>query len=217
MSLAGLAAHLPEICSAAEFELQHQWAIRHFVHIFAFCQRHRKTKQSQKLKKQNEKQMGFSKLLLYLTFAWTSNSGRDYCIYNNFKIKNCTQTFPKNYSEAHPLCSLGIWSLELAKKYRLLQIFSQDPFDSTTRCYPKSNWSCAVSYHLWELGVLELKHVLQLFVTLKTIVLLSTMGRIKSSLNITGKFKNILFTTQWPGGDTTEKSQGIVLWCWYIS
>lgn len=35
MSLAGLTTHLSEVCSTAELELQHQWAISHFVHIFA--------------------------------------------------------------------------------------------------------------------------------------------------------------------------------------
>lgn len=35
VSLAGLTTHLSEVCSTAELELQHQWAISHFVHIFA--------------------------------------------------------------------------------------------------------------------------------------------------------------------------------------
>lgn len=38
MSLAGLAAHLPEIWPAAELEPEHQGAVGHGVHIFALCQ-----------------------------------------------------------------------------------------------------------------------------------------------------------------------------------
>lgn len=35
VSLASLAAHLSEVGTAAELELQHQWAICHLVYIFA--------------------------------------------------------------------------------------------------------------------------------------------------------------------------------------
>lgn len=38
VSLAGLAAHLPEIWPAAELEPEHQGAVGHGVHIFALCQ-----------------------------------------------------------------------------------------------------------------------------------------------------------------------------------
>lgn len=38
VSLAGLAAHLPEIWPAAELEPEHQGAVGHCVHIFALCQ-----------------------------------------------------------------------------------------------------------------------------------------------------------------------------------
>lgn len=38
VSLAGLAAHLPEIWPAAELEPEHQGAVGHSVHIFALCQ-----------------------------------------------------------------------------------------------------------------------------------------------------------------------------------
>ena len=36
VALAGLAAHLSEVRTAAELELQHQRAVGHFVYIFAF-------------------------------------------------------------------------------------------------------------------------------------------------------------------------------------
>lgn len=36
VALAGLAAHLSEVRTTAELELQHQRAVRHFVHVFAF-------------------------------------------------------------------------------------------------------------------------------------------------------------------------------------
>lgn len=38
VSLAGLAAHLPEIWPAAELEPEHQGAVGNGVHIFALCQ-----------------------------------------------------------------------------------------------------------------------------------------------------------------------------------
>lgn len=37
MSLAGLAAHLPEVWPAAELEPEHQGAVGHCVHIFTLC------------------------------------------------------------------------------------------------------------------------------------------------------------------------------------
>lgn len=37
VSLAGLAAHLPEIWPAAELEPEHQGAVGHSVHIFTLC------------------------------------------------------------------------------------------------------------------------------------------------------------------------------------
>lgn len=37
VSLAGLAAHLPEIWPAAELEPEHQGAVSHSVHIFTLC------------------------------------------------------------------------------------------------------------------------------------------------------------------------------------
>lgn len=43
VSLAGLAAHLPEIGPAAELEPEHQGAVSHSVHIFTLCRRKEKT------------------------------------------------------------------------------------------------------------------------------------------------------------------------------
>lgn len=37
VSLASLAAHLPEIWPAAELEPEHQGAVGHSVHIFTLC------------------------------------------------------------------------------------------------------------------------------------------------------------------------------------
>lgn len=37
VSLAGLAAHLPEIWPAAELKPEHQGAVGHSVHIFTLC------------------------------------------------------------------------------------------------------------------------------------------------------------------------------------
>lgn len=42
VSLAGLAAHLPEIRAAAELEPEHQGAVSHSVHIFTLCRRGKK-------------------------------------------------------------------------------------------------------------------------------------------------------------------------------
>lgn len=42
VALAGLAAHLPEVRAAAELELQHQRAVGHFVHVFAFWRQTKK-------------------------------------------------------------------------------------------------------------------------------------------------------------------------------
>lgn len=39
VSLAGLAAHLPEIWPAAELKPEHQGAVGHSVHIFTLCRR----------------------------------------------------------------------------------------------------------------------------------------------------------------------------------
>lgn len=44
VTLAGLAAHLPEIWPAAELEPEHQGAVGHSVHIFTLCQEDKEEK-----------------------------------------------------------------------------------------------------------------------------------------------------------------------------
>lgn len=49
VSLAGLAAHLPEIWPAAELEPEHQGAVSHSVHIFTLCRGEKKKKEEKML------------------------------------------------------------------------------------------------------------------------------------------------------------------------
>lgn len=46
VSLAGFAAHLSEVCTAAKLEPEHQGAVCHCVHIFTLCRTHKKYSQS---------------------------------------------------------------------------------------------------------------------------------------------------------------------------
>lgn len=46
VSLAGFAAHLSEVCTAAKFEPEHQGAVCHCVHIFTLCGTQKKCSQS---------------------------------------------------------------------------------------------------------------------------------------------------------------------------